>query len=302
MRRTLLVSLSLSLASACAGPSNSQASDASTGTATGTSTTAGTSTGTSDTTGDDAASSSDEESADTGGGFPPDGGGATCGEACDIWDQSACPEGEKCTGIRCGLDAPWFDETICREIEGDGQHGEECEFTMGNPWWGHDTCAPGNQCWFPTNLSPMGTCVAICAGSPDAPECPAGYECEIRIGSALPLCLAPCDPLAPECPGLNEICADANLYPKRFICTPDYSDGGGLYGAPCQGETDCGAGHSCVGAGAVPELGCEDAACCSPYCDLNAPSPCSGVGQECIAIDYPAEEYEHVGICKVVQP
>ena len=75
---------------------------------------------------------------------------------------------------------------------------------------------------------------------------------------------------------------------------------GSHFGDGCLYANTCDLGLFCV----VPEMvpGCEDIACCSPYCDTTELDPCPGEGQECMpwyGEAVPPEGYEDVGICGV---
>lgn len=71
----------------------------------------------------------------------------------------------------------------------------------------------------------------------------------------------------------------------------------GSDGEACDFINACDPGLSCEEA-ATP--GCATQSCCTPFCDLNEPNTCPGLGQVCVpAFDTttPPATLEHVGLC-----
>ena len=221
------------------------------------------------------------------GGFYAGWGGEDMGNSepsCDPWEQSSCPEGEKCT---VKYDLEWAN--VCRPITGDLKPGDPC-FTE-QP--GSDDCAAGSFCFGGGGEEP-GVCIELCSGSMFAPECPQGQMCWESSDGILPLCLDTCDPLMPECPeSMGCLPADNSSGQEGFACmrvispAPDNSciySNGCAPGFVCRSDDSCGSASSC----------------CRPYCDATAPESCADPDLTCQPV-YPdgAErpEWEIVGIC-----
>jgi hypothetical protein len=256
------------------------------GTATTTTTTSG---GTDGTTG-----------GDDGQGFVPDGGGASCGEECDIWNPMDCPDGEKCTAVACEVGGSAWDSNVCREVQGTAAVGDECMYTDGSGVSGNDTCELGAMCWNADADTGLGTCIAFCTGSPDAASCPAGTNCVIVNNGVLAICLPGCDPLAQDCEAGDDLCIpDPNG--EGYVCVLNASGDMAPYGTPCNYANSCNAGLICIDAAGVPEAECASASgCCSPMCSISGGDACPGTGQTCEPVFDPQPPgYEDVGVCTI---
>jgi hypothetical protein len=233
--------------------------------------------------------------------FVPDDdtGGSSCGEECDIWNPDDCPAGEKCTAVACEVGSSAWDSNVCREIQGNAQLDEDCEYTDGSGVSGNDTCALGLMCWNADPDTGLGTCIPFCTGSPDAPMCPSGWECAIAGNGVLSVCLPSCDPLGDDCSN-GDLCLPTG---DGYDCVLDASGDAAPYATPCNYINVCNAGLMCANAAAVPEPSCEGATgCCSPFCNLQNPEPCPGQGQLCEPVyDPQPPDYEYVGVCAVPQ-
>ncbi len=243
---------------------------------------------------------SSTDSTDTTSGFVPDGGGNSCGEDCDIWEESPCEPGWKCTAVACEIGSNAWDSHLCREIQGTAQLGDDCFYTDGSGVSGNDTCAEGHICWNADPDTQIGTCLAYCTGSPESPYCAPGSSCAISGSGVLPICLPGCDPLAQDCESSNEQCLP-DPSGQGYICALDASGDMSPYGTPCNYINVCNPGLMCVDAAGVPEPGCEAAAgCCSPYCSIRSGVPCPGEGQTCEPVFDPQPPgYEDVGVCRI---
>ena len=185
---------------------------------------------------------------------------------CDTFAQD-CPEGEKCM--------PWANDgsfswnaTRCSPVAEDpGQEGDPCQ-VEGSGVSGLDDCDVGLMCFEVDTKTNEGTCHALCGGTPDEPTCPSEDQfCSITGDGLLTLCLDSCDPLMSTCePG--ESCQPHSN--GLFTCVPVANEG--TYGDGCTFINDCGPGHACLGATAVPN--CMELGCCTPYCDTTAPDTC----------------------------
>lgn len=208
----------------------------------------------------------DDAPASTSSSFVPDVGEDDA--ICDIWAQD-CPADEKCM--------PWnsmgdtCDANKCVSVLGTGRIGDEC--TYHGSVQATDTCDVGLMCYY-TNDDWVGVCVPLCSGTPEAPECPDGFNCSIVNDGALPLCVYACDPVLQDCQLEGTGCFwDGD----KFNCDP----AGSLLGnEPCGYINDCAPGFACLDAGSLPE--CLASACCTSFCDLGEPH-CDMPETECIA-------------------
>lgn len=122
-------------------------------------------------------------------------------------------------------------------------------------------------------------------------------QCEAAsCGSAL---MEVCDPLGQDCDAGDTCVFDGGM----FICVEDLSGELGAHGDPCDYTNACDPGLSCI----TPEMApnCNEAGCCSTFCDLSAPNTCPGVneGEYCVPWflgGEPPSGYENVGVCALV--
>jgi hypothetical protein len=219
----------------------------------------------------------------------PDGGP---GNECDPKIQD-CPDGEKCTAWANDGGTFW-NANKCVEVTGQGVAGDDC-MVEGGGVSGIDDCALGFIC-MNTDQEGIGSCVKFCAG--EDTDCDPGFICAIYNDGVLPICLDECHPLLQDCPD-GQACIDTPN--GTFICFNDASGTGGADGDVCpaqDGENSCDPGMWC-GAGAD---GCESPKCCTPYCDLTGPDPCTG-NDQCISFyDDPNNappQYMDVGVCVI---
>ncbi len=221
------------------------------------------------------------ESGDTGNaeGFimNPDGMGQN--NECDIWTQD-CPEGEKCMPYANDGGGAW-NATRCSEVtDSPDQPGDSCTVEGGGVS-GIDSCDIASMCWNVDGETNEGTCVGFCEGDANNPVCSdPDTGCSTSNDGVLILCLPFCDPLIQDC-GEGEAC-----YPEAigFICSPDASGPDlGTYGDACEFLNVCDPGLYCADASGVP--GCESAACCSSFCDIeegDGTCPGAAEGQMCV--------------------
>ncbi len=161
------------------------------------------------------------------------------------------------------------------------------------------------MCWDVNWETHQGTCVAMCIGSVQAPDCEVpGYDCLISGDGALILCFPPCDPLVQDCPN-GDLCVP--LAPgNTFWCVLDDSGDAGQTFDPCDAPNECDPGLTC--AAPADALECDPLApgCCIPYCDLDEPNTCPGQGQQCIPwYDDPGDAASFntdVGACALPKP
>jgi hypothetical protein len=138
------------------------------------------------------------------------------------------------------------------------------------------------MCWDVDGVTQMGTCVAMCTGSPDEPVCAdPSTHCAISGGGALILCIPGCDPIDQPCPD-GDVCIPNPDDPESFVCAPDASGPEGQTFDPCEYVNECDAGHLCLPPQLAGECDPMILGCCLAYCDITQPNTCTGQGLECI--------------------
>ncbi len=218
-------------------------------------------------------------------------------EECDVWAQN-CPPGDKCTAWAEGGGGAW-NATKCVKVTGDGAPGEPCTTTGDGS--GSDDCALGAMCW-DVDVNHHGTCIALCTGTPDTPQCPPGFHCSISGDDVLNLCFPNCDPLLQDCPG-DDLCIPTPDG-ATFTCVLDASGDLGKTNDPCEFANVCDPGLVCLDPAAASDA-CDPAAtgCCQPLCKFPG-SPCPNPDQQCLqwfdlsGVPTPPG-YESVGICAI---
>lgn len=222
-------------------------------------------TGLTGTAGGSSSGNSNDDDADTEEGTHDDGGSLdlpdTDMSACNVWTQD-CPPQQKCSWEIVDAIA----QPRCVPLVADAKPpGEPCT-TLGDPGSGHDDCELGAMCsWL--NPQNIGVCLALCTGSPVAPDCQdAGVPAICQpCNDCASLCIPTCDPLADTC-GAGYVCAPNA---GNFTCTPADNLGAGMLADPCEYSVQCAAGFACIDGAAVP--GCDQVGCCSPFCSLELP-------------------------------
>lgn len=222
----------------------------------------------------------------------PTDGGCLC--ECSTFEQD-CPTDEKCTPWANDGGSTWNAVRCTPIVEEPAGLGEPCTMED-SPVSGIDTCELGMMCWDVDPGTLEGTCIALCGGSPEEPECREGTECQLSADGPLALCLATCNPLVDDCDE-GQQCVPVNA---EFRCVAQAEAPLG-YGEPCMFINDCGSGLTCLD-GAVSE--CGDGACCTAFCNLsdgdpNPACPAAASGQTCAPwYDGEAPEgLENVGVC-----
>ena len=213
-------------------------------------------------------------------------------QSCNLFEQD-CPDGHKCMPWASDGGNSW-NALKCTPIALDPDGIDEVCTVERSGLSGVDSCELGAMCW---NVDPetlSGECVPFCIGDESNATCEdSGRTCSISGSSVLALCLANCDPLAPDCPEAQ------GCYPlnENFTCAPDASgEVGGGYQDECEFVNACQPGLLCLGNDVVPD--CAADGCCTPYCDTTAPD-CPD-GAECLPYFSPGERpegVETVGIC-----
>ncbi len=210
-------------------------------------------------------------------------------EECNPGAQD-CPDGERCTPYVREPGECCVDSTHCAPVLGDKGPGEPCSRGVDN-----DDCASGLFCMADTSggLGP-GRCVELCDPGV-AGTCAPESRCVAFDDGFLPLCVTPCDPLAPACAegqGCYLVLAEA-----AFVCLQAAAGAGGDNDA-CTTLQGCAPGLVCVD-GDV-QASCSDDHCCTPVCDLGGDgSECKNILEGChspfVAGQTPADS--DVGVC-----
>ncbi len=215
---------------------------------------------------------------------------------CDNFLQD-CPEGQKCAAWADDGSNSW-NSTTCVDVDPNGGAvGDECTST-GN-LTGIDSCAFGSMCWN-TNAEGIGSCVALCTGTAEAPICPNNAPCTIANDGTLNLCLSTCDPLLQNCPG-EDLCIPNG---DNFVCILDAGGEEGQANDPCEFANVCDPGLTCLQP-ATAGAGCDAAAggCCTPFCEF-PDGACPNPDQSCVQWFDPMMLPENdpqldIGVCAV---
>jgi len=222
-------------------------------------------------------------------------------EQCDFWAQD-CPLGEKCTAVASMPGFGAWDANLCVRA-GSAGVGEPCTRVADAPP-GTDTCDELSMCWDIDGGTGIGRCIGFCQAPEEAPTCPGAVgefpRCMKFLGGVLNVCMPPCNPLdSGECPTGQHCVASFDGYETHgFMCFPPSSENAS--GEECTCVNCCAEHHMCVTA-AEYGPGCAFDSCCTPYCDLDDPSPpCDGGGQTCVALFPPDMPFVgEVGRCAV---
>ena len=256
----------------------------------------GASTSTTGTTGTTGGSSS----GDTGMGScgficPPDMGEPI--PQCDPLAQD-CPLGQKCVWYATPGELRRRNASRCIDVVGDRAPFEPC--SLPNGVWADitDDCGADSYCLNAVEVTDHGFCAPYPKpGTIDCDHLP-GTTYATENGSIFPhACLYyGCNPLTPAtCPdGLRCTHYPSWLY-GSLQCWPLPADEMPV-GAACDYE-QCGPGKPCLPAEYVP--GCENARCCTEWCDLGAPV-CSDPAVNCDPLwTNPEPGFEDLGVCVV---
>lgn len=218
---------------------------------------------------------------------------------CDVFKQD-CAVGEKCVGWTLDGEGGAWNATKCVEVMGEQKPGEPC-MVVGPASSGEDDCAKGGRCW-DVNPEGVGVCLALCAGSPDAPVCHGNSICS--VDEVLNLCFPGCDPLLQDCPG-DEICVP---WPGHgyFGCLSDVSGDLGVVNDPCDFAKTCDRGLVCLDAGAASSACLQGVeGCCQPFCAFveGEDGECPNGDQACVQwvdeLGMVIEGLEDVGVCRI---
>lgn len=232
-------------------------------------------------------------------------------ENCDQWTEN-CPEGQKCMPVSLDGDNSWESLLCVPVVPNPDQPGDPCTI-RGTGLDGLDTCDKHAICWNVDADTKMGTCVAMCTGTAQDPDCadPA-QACAIAADAVLTICFPSCDPIEQDCPNMD-LCIPNPQGVAGFVCVLDASGVEGQPWDPCGYANACDPGAFCNDPALAPGY-CDDESgdgCCIPFCDLSAPNcPPSPMGMppmmvECLAYFTPGMEppgLDHVGYCGLPMP
>jgi hypothetical protein len=225
--------------------------------------------------------------------------GDTGEPACDPWAQD-CPTGQKCAPYDDDPDGPSWDSWRCVDLDPTPEEvGDPCHVN-GNVNSGLDNCELGAMCWDVDPETDVGTCVALCEGSPQSPTCAAGSHCAVLNDGGLNICLLDCDPLAQDCPAGDECIPLPDT--DNFICVLDAGGAEGQAFDTCEFANACDPGLFCTDPAAASECDPLGFGCCTPFCDVTEPNTCPGVGQQCLPWFDPMAApagFEDVGVCSL---
>jgi hypothetical protein len=245
-----------------------------------------------DATGSTGSSSSSTTGTSTGCSFLDCTGSATgtITEECDLFSQD-CSDGMKCTAS--STDGVSWNTSKCVDVAPNpGKPGDPC--TVEAPLVsGKDTCDKGSMCWDIDKDTLMGTCVALCTGSFENPQCTPGSSCLLADDGYLNLCIPSCDPLAQDCAPM-EVCVPVN---GEFLCLPAVGDA--PQNAPCTFSEECSPGLACSHPALASECDPMVSGCCLPFCDLSNPM-CTNQGAVCLPwyeMGMAPPGFENLGIC-----
>ncbi len=186
-----------------------------------------------------------------------------------------CQDGQKCMPYANDGGTAW-NATKCVDTTGYGIAGDRCTVFSGSVG-GEDDCAEGFMCW-DVDQEMNGTCIELCSGSADAPECGDYTTCFVGNEGVLPICLPTCNPLA-GC-GEGEVCISHSG--SNFYCALDASGEEGQVFDPCEFTNACDDGLGCFLSELAVECDPNSLGCCLPYCDTTDANTCPGTDQTCV--------------------
>ncbi|MDC0718417.1 hypothetical protein [Nannocystis bainbridge] len=229
---------------------------------------------------------------------PPDLGDGP--PECDPW-VPACPEGQKCMPYSGDGDSAWESWGCFEKVPDPDLLGEPC--TNFGDVSGLDSCDAGHICWVTEAEPPGSTCIAMCTGSPEAPQCADPLTtCNIAADYAVILCLPMCDPLLQDCRG-TDLCIPKWPWTEasEFTCALDASGDEGQVFDPCEYGNECDLGLLCHPSALADECDPRATGCCLPFCDVTQPNSCPGAGQECVSWYEPdaAPPLDAIGTCRL---
>ena len=216
---------------------------------------------------------------------------------CSVLDDT-CPPGEKCNYYADDGGTKW-NASKCFPVVGRPDLVDAECMMFGDGASGLDSCDRGAMCLNVDLDTGLGECFPFCTGSLNMPGCDDPYrECSITSDGVLLVCPPDCDPLGRETCAEGEACyaVDGDLR-----CRDDASGGGGEPLSVCEAANACEPGSTCVPAERVGACPTGAESCCTPFCDLSAPT-CPN-GTEC-APYFPEGTvppgHENLGLCGTV--
>jgi hypothetical protein len=205
----------------------------------------------------------------------------------------------KCMPVSLDGDSAW-ESLRCVPIapEPDGLN-EPCEL-LGTGLDGLDTCDIHTMCWDVDRDTGEGTCLGMCTGSVERPDCEGPQAtCLLTGDGVVNLCFPNCDPLESDCPA-GQVCVPAPNG-DSFLCA--HQAGQGQVFEACEFQATCEPGLVCLDSSLAPECDPQQFGCCLPFCDLTEPDTCPGMDLVCLPWWEMAEDVpglENVGVCGVM--
>jgi hypothetical protein len=202
---------------------------------------------------------------------------------CDPGDENSCGADQKCTALDNAGTQNLYD---C--VDDDGTLAPFGGCTVA-PMTGQDGCPRGHGCMPLEDGGAAGFCLPLCRDDADCTNA----TCIPTPHVDVPVCADHCNPLVGACPVVTRCLPDLDRYLCRF---PDGDDGAA--GDSCDGTYNrgCDEGLACQQGLVVNDCSVSD--CCTPLCDLDAPTdPCT-LPSECVSLFAdPAPDLENVGVC-----
>jgi hypothetical protein len=227
-----------------------------------------------------------------------DGGGE-----CLLWEEDDCMEGLKCMPWSSAPDGIPDETRCCDIVDNPVLVGEPCTVMDYNGSC-LDDCEGGAMCLVDNDDDLTGICRPFCDITMGDSACGNNESCKpwfemIETAQEVPLCMGKCHPLEQNCSDLGYpdwTCLPEDANDPVFVCTPPAQGTPGGEYATCLLANQCQIGLACVPQQTV--MGCESAlvGCCTRYCDLTEPDPCTD-GNECISVESSEPGLENVGVC-----
>ncbi len=214
--------------------------------------------------------------------YAPPGVQTHClGVPCSVFEQD-CGGTSKCVPFQ--TDELRYRVRQCVSVGPDaGLAGDVC-----SPGGGFDGCDFGLMCYLVSPDTQDGICTPLCEGTQDMPTCDVPQTACL---DDVPVCMAQCDPFAPEACGARETCACTDptgpcLCVQQWLVPAESLES-------CELPGECADGLACAPA---ENLDCNGESCCTPYCELEGPDACPNleVGQVCSPL---FDDQSDIGVC-----
>lgn len=196
----------------------------------------------------------------------PDGGPTSI--ECSVTEQD-CPRGQKCNAWANDGGNSW-NATQCFPLEPAPDAVDETCTVEGGGVSGIDSCDVGAICLDVDPDTNEGICIPYCVGSGSNLSCEDPTRACLVTGNGIrPLCPPNCDPLDAETCPEDQACLEWGSW---FACVPHGSADAGQAFDTCEFGNACDPGLFCGDAPRIGACAPQAARCCTPYCDLSAPT------------------------------